>query len=350
MKSLVQLEQICRRLGELGRRKYTTIANALVPFILYLRDTARVEKAPPWEDRFPINILDREGAPPNYRSCIDGMLDLRFQARAAQQGYTEELRRVLLYDEAGLEFGREFTAQSGSGYVSHAKRSITQRRSYGVGMILSDQSFSELMEEAKRNANTAIALRMLAAQDINEVGQRLNLNDSQRQRMPQLGPGRGLILTPGLDRAAEIQFPDIRLGNYPSAAEIEARMGPVLSELRREIVFTPERPIRPLDLEELLPEEPAANDQAESAEPPAPFDGTLLVDQMAFLRDVSQFAQSGVVERFRRLGFGGSKGNRIKQELIDLGLLEVVEVRKSAVGASTKVLRLTVLARTLPNL
>ena len=31
-------------------------------------------------------------------------------------------------------------------------------------------------------------------------------------------------------------------------------MSPVLSTLRREIVFTPEPPIRPLDLEELLPE------------------------------------------------------------------------------------------------
>ena len=55
-----------------------------------------------------------------------------------------------------------------------------------------------------------------------------------------MGPGRGFILTPGLDRAVEIQFPDIKLGEYPSAAEIEARMAPVLAELRREITYTPE--------------------------------------------------------------------------------------------------------------
>jgi len=36
--------------------------------------------------------------------------------------------------------------------------------------------------------------------------------------------------------------------------------------------------------------------------------------------------------------------------LIALGLLEVVEVRKSAVGAATKLLRLTHLARTMPGL
>lgn len=349
MISLFQFERICRRLGEIANRRYTTIANALVPWILFLRDCARIERASVWEDRFPAIIFDQESAPPRYRAAINGILQLRFQALAAQQGYAKHLRRVSFLDEAGMDYGREHTTQSGSGHIAYQKRSITHGRSFGSGIVFSDQAYADLMEEVRQNTNSIFAFRTFG--DIYDLSQRMNLTREECQRFPHFPNGRAFGLIPGMARAVELQFEHHELGDYPSAAEIDAIMNPVLHELRRDIKFTPEAILRPLNLADLLREEPENNNNApESPEPAEPFNGTLLADQMAFLRDVSQFGESGIVERFRRLGFGASKGNRIKQELVDLGLLEVVEVRKSLVGAATKVLRLTALARTLPNL
>lgn len=349
--SLAKLERIFRVLGQRGDRRCDTIASALATFNLFLGDTARVEEAAPWENLFPVIILDREAASPAYRACLDGMMQHRFQVQAAQEGFTHHLRRVIFYDEAGLEFGRESAAQQvAAGFVSAGKKNISQMRSYGVGIFYSGQSYGSMSEDIKENTNHIASFRTLAADDIRELGLRMNLTESQKQRLPTLPPGRAFIAAPDLPTAVEVQFDFVDLGPYPSEAEISARMDPVLRELRSRTMFTPEEPIQPLDVGALLGEEAAAAAPNQTAADASLVTKALLEDHWAFLRDVRQHGDSGVSARIRRLGFGGSKGMRIKEELIALRLLEVVEVRKSAVGAATKLLRLTDLARTLPGL
>jgi hypothetical protein len=349
--SLAKLEKVFRGLGRRGDRRCDTIASALATFNLFLGDTARIEESPPWEDQFPVIILDREGAPPAYRACLDGMMQHRFQAQAALEGYTPHLRRVLCYDEAGLEFGREFeTQQVGAGFVSAAKRGISQMRSYGVAIIYSGQSYGLMSEDIKDNTNCVCAFRTVSTDDIRELGLRMNLSESQKQRLPTLPPGRAFVTAPDLPGPVEVQFEFVNLGDYPAEDQITARMDPVLRELRKQMVFTREDPIEPLDVGGLLGEDappPVSTPAPAGAESIA---GTLLADHWAFLRDVAQHEDNGIAARLHRLGFGGSKGHRIKEELLTLGLLEVVKVRKSVVGAATKLLRLTPLARTLPGL
>ncbi len=348
--SLKRLESVLRSLGARGDRRCETLAAALSTFNLFLGDTARIESAPQWEDRHHVIILDREGAPPTYRACLDGLMQLRFQAQAVQQGYTQDLRRVIFHDEAGLELGREFDSQAGSNAISTAKREITQMRSYGVGLFLSYQSFGQVSQDVKDNTNTVIAFRTLSPEDVRELGYRMNLTDPQKQRLPLQRPGRALVTAPDLPCAVEVQFDYADLGPYPPESQISARMAPVLQEFRQNTVYTQEAPIVPLDVDELLGEtEPAVPAPEHKTLTPS-FNGNLLANHLAFLRDIAQFPESGVAARLHRLAFGGSKGSRIKQELIDLGLLEVIEVRKSAVGAPTKVLHLTELARNLPAL
>lgn len=349
--SLAKLEKIFRGLGSRGDRRCDTIAAALATFNLFLGDTARIEDAPEWENLFSVIILDREGAPPAYRACLDGMMQHRFQAQAAEEGYTHHLRRVIFYDEAGLEFGREFeTQQAGAGFVSAAKRVISQMRSYGVGIIYSGQSYGLMSQDIKDNTNTLWAFRTVSTDDIRELGLRMNLPESQKQRLPTLPPGRAFVAAPDLPTAVEVQFEFVDLGPYPAEDQIAARMGPVLQALRQKTVFTREDVIEALDVDELLGEEPPVAPPTEASTGTSSFADTLLADHWAFLRDVAQHEDSGIAARLHRLGFGGSKGHRIKEELIALGLLEVLEVRRSVVGAATKLLRLTQLARTLPGL
>ena len=301
-------------------------------------------------------IYNFEGAPPAYRACLSGLRQLRVQAKAAQLGHDLHLRRVIFHDEAGLEFGREFESHSGSGFVSAAKREITQMRSRSICIIYNCQSYARMTEDIKENTNFVCAYRTPATAEMQELGVRLNLTDEQQQRLPQLPDGRAFIIAPGMPRAIEVQFPYVELGDYPPEEVTAARMEPVLNQLRGQTIFSREDPIEPLDIENILAEDrraaeaaPTAN-PAQSASNTQPFQGTLLADQMAMLRDVVRYPESGVADRMRRLGFGGFKNSRIKQELIDLGLLVVVEVRKSSAGGPTKILRLTDLARTLPGL
>ena len=349
--SLARLEKIFSALGQQGDRRCVTIGSASASFNLFLSDTARIEEAPQWEDRFSVIILDREGAPPAYRACLDGMMQHRFQAQAAQDGYSHHLRRVLSYDEAGLELGREFEAQqAGAGFVSAAKRGISQLRSYGVGIIYAGQSYSLMSEDIKENTNLLSAFRTLSQDDIRELGARMQLTEEQKQRFPTLPPGRAFVAAPDLPRAVEVQFEHVDLGPYPAEDEIAARMCPVLRELQRSITYTAEERIQPLDVDELLGEEAPAPVSIKPPVEASKVNAALLEDHWAFLRDVVQHEDSGIAARLHRLGFGASKSSRIKDELIALGLLDVVEVRKSLVGAATKLLRLTDLARTLPGL
>ncbi|MCX6896631.1 MAG: hypothetical protein NTZ16_14295, partial [Verrucomicrobia bacterium] len=356
MVSLKQLEDIFRHLGARGSRKCETIANALATFNLFLGDTARVRQGVAWEDKQPVIIYDFEGTPPAYRACLSGLRLLRLQAQAGQQGHNCHLRRVIFHDEAGLEFGREFEAQAGSGFVPIAKRWISQMRSRGIGILFGCQSYGQMTEDIKDNTSIVLAFRSPAPAEAQELAVRLNLTDDQRQHLRQLPDGRAFMIAPGLSRAVEVQFSYIDLGDYPPEESITARMTPVLAQLRQQTLFSREEPIKPLDIEKILAAESPDSEatptesSTQPASNPGLFSGMLLGDQLCLLRDVVDYSESGVAERFRRLGFGGAKGNRIKQELIDLGLLTVVEVRRSIAGAPTKILRLTDAARNLPGL
>ena len=291
-----------------------------------------------------------------YRACLSGLRLLRLQAQAGQQGHNHHLRRVIFHDEAGLEFGREFESQSGSGFVTSAKRGISQMRSRGIGLLFGCQSYAQMTEDIKENTNIVFAFRTPAPADAQELAVRLNLTADEQQRLRQFPDGRAFVIAPGMPRGVEVQFPYVDLGDYPPEELIVARMESVLRHLRSQTVYSREEPIEPLDVENILAEKrpdkegASATCPAQTSASAQPFSGTLLADQMGLLRDVVRYPESGVVERFRRLGFGGSKGNRIKQELIDLGLLTVVEIRKSLAGPPTKLLRLTDPARTLPGL
>ena len=181
--SLAKLEKVFRGLGRRGDRICETIATALATFDLYLDDTARIEDVPVWEEKFQVIILDRQSAPPAYRACLDGLMQLRFQAQAAQEGYTNQLRRVIFYDEAGLEFGREFEAQQvAAGFVNAAKFGVSQMRSYGVAIVYSDQSYCLTTQDIKNNTNNICAFRTFSTDDVRELGLRMKLNESQKQR------------------------------------------------------------------------------------------------------------------------------------------------------------------------
>ena len=352
--SLVRLERIFRALGKRGDRRCATIAGALAAFNLFLGETARVETAPAWESDSRVIVLDREGAPPAYRACLDGMLLHRFQAKAALEGYTSHLRRVIFYDEVGLDFNRDFESQqASSGFVTTGKRLNSQSRSYGVAIIYSGQSYSQASDDIKDNTNTFILFRTPSPDQIREVALRMNLSEPWQRLVPGFPSGHALFVGPDLPNAVELQFLMVDLGPYPAEDVIAAKMEPVLQDLRNRSSFTTEESIQPLDVAELLGEEsttptPAAPTCTTASDPSAV--RALLADHWALLRDVIQHPDCGIAARFHRLGFGGSRGNRIKEQLIGLGLLEAVEIRKSPVGAATKLLRLTSLARTLPGL
>lgn len=354
--SLKQLEEVFRQLGARGSRKCETIAAALATFNLYLGDTARVRTGSDWSTRYPVIIYDFEGAPAAYRNCLSGLRLLRLQAASTQAGHTDQLLRAIFHDEAGLDSGRESEASASSGFISATKRSVTQLRSRGIGLIFSTQSYAQLTEDIKDNTNTVFAFRTPGSGEALELGRRLGLKEEQVQRLRQLPDGCALMLAPGLSAAIEVQFEKIDLGDYPPEDWVTARMAPVIEAIRQQTTFSRETPIEPLDLAQILNPDNTKEDSHQKTKPTGgvenlpPFAGTLLTDQMALLRDVARQPDSGVAERFRRLGFGGAKGNRVKHDLLDLGLLEVESVRRSLAGAPTKLLRLTALARSIPGL
>lgn len=354
--SLKQLEEVFGQLGAQGSRKCESIAVALATFNLYLGDTARVRTSTDWTTNYPTIIYDFEGAPAAYRNCLSALRLLRLQAASTHAGHTDQLVRAIFHDEAGLDSGRDSEAAASAGHVTATKRSVTQLRSRGIGLIFSTQAYAQLTEDIQDNTNTVFAFRTPASGEAQELGRRLGLKDEQVQRLRHLPDGAAFMLAPGLPVAVEVQFENIDLGNYPPEDWVTAQMTPVLATIRAGVVFSREVPIKPLDLTQILESGGAAEGCITESKSPGntvnlpPYAGTLLGDQLALLRDVVRFPEAGVAERFRRLGFGGAKGNRVKQDLLDLGLLEVESIRRSVAGAPTKLLRLTPLAQSIPGL
>ena len=153
------LARILRELARKERRpKLATLAAAVESLCAVLGRAAALRRGPPLANRYRVTVFEYQQLPPRVHLFLTAMRLLHTQMGAMSRGHDHSLREVLVSDEAALEFGTEFSAVAGSGYVAIHKRICTQSRSFGVGILAGAQMLSPLDDCLKANAATFVCL------------------------------------------------------------------------------------------------------------------------------------------------------------------------------------------------
>lgn len=195
-------------------------------------------------------------------------------------------------------------------HVLHDKQSeaffgrfLRQCRELGIAVLLVDQNPGLMSSVALGNCFTTIALNMKAPSDVRTASSLLGLTEKDRAFLSRLPVGRGIVKLADRWRSPFVlQFPRVILekGSMTDQGLQLLAADAVTGSARSTPLFPVHEHVRQVRL---------ADEVLESA-------------SFRFLLDVVQHPDAGVKERYHRLGWSGDKGNRIKQQLLRLGLVD----------------------------
>ena len=129
------------------------------------------------------------------------------------------LKNVILLEEAHVLLDAD-TGTAGEGEANPSaiaqglvKRMLAEIRSYGVGMIIADQSPRKVTTDVVALTDIKMAFRLVEATDKQILADSSNMNEIQEQRLAKLKPGEAFLFFGRLDEPDEIKTEDYRLAN-----------------------------------------------------------------------------------------------------------------------------------------
>ena len=128
------------------------------------------------------------------------------------------LKNVILLEEAHVLLDAETNAGQGEANPSAiaqglVKRMLAEIRSYGVGIIVADQSPRKVSADVVALTDIKMIFRLVESSDKHIIADSTNMEDVQIQRMSRLKPGEAFLFFNRLDEPEEIVTPDYRLEN-----------------------------------------------------------------------------------------------------------------------------------------
>ena len=129
-----------------------------------------------------------------------------------------KLKNVILLEEAHVLLDADTNVGQGEANPSAiaqglVKRMLAEIRSYGVGIIVADQSPRKVSTDVVALTDIKIVFRLVENSDKHIIGDSTNMEDVQIQRMSRLKPGEAFLFFNRLDEPEEVVMPDYRLEN-----------------------------------------------------------------------------------------------------------------------------------------
>jgi len=128
------------------------------------------------------------------------------------------LRNVICLEEAHVLLDSE--SHAGEGEADPAavakgllKRMLAEIRSYGVGIVIADQSPRKVSSDVVGLTNIKLVFRLVEAVDKEIIANSTNMSDVQVQRVAKLRPGEAFLFFDKLDEPEEVKIEDYRLKN-----------------------------------------------------------------------------------------------------------------------------------------
>lgn len=128
------------------------------------------------------------------------------------------LRNVILLEEAHVLLDAESNGGEGEANPSKiaqglVKRMLAEIRSYGVSLIVADQSPRKVTTDVVALTDMKVVFRLVEAEDKQIISDSMNMSDVQTQRLARLKPGEAFFFFNKLEDPEEVVTPDYRLEN-----------------------------------------------------------------------------------------------------------------------------------------
>lgn len=128
------------------------------------------------------------------------------------------LKNVILLEEAHVLLDSNMNSGQGEANPSLIaqgliKRMLAEIRSYGVGLVIADQSPRKVGTDVVALTDIKVIFRLVEAADKQIIADSSNMSDAMIQRMSKLKPGEAFLFFNKLDEPEEVITPDYRLEN-----------------------------------------------------------------------------------------------------------------------------------------
>lgn len=128
------------------------------------------------------------------------------------------LKNVILLEEAHVLLDSNMNSGQGEANPSSIaqgliKRMLAEIRSYGVGLVIADQSPRKVGTDVVALTDMKVIFRLVEAADKQIIADSSNMSDAMIQRMSKLKPGEAFLFFNKLDEPEEVITPDYRLEN-----------------------------------------------------------------------------------------------------------------------------------------
>lgn len=128
------------------------------------------------------------------------------------------LKNVILLEEAHVLLDSNSSSVQGEANPSSIaqgliKRMLAEIRSYGVGLVIADQSPRKVGTDVVALTDMKVIFRLVEAADKQIIADSSNMSDAMIQRMSKLKPGEAFLFFNKLDEPEEVITSDYRLEN-----------------------------------------------------------------------------------------------------------------------------------------
>lgn len=128
------------------------------------------------------------------------------------------LKNVILLEEAHVLLDSDTNAGQGEANPSAiakdlVKRMLAEIRSYGVGIVIADQSPRKVSTDVVALTDMKVVFRLVESADKQIIADSTNMSDVQILRMSKLKPGEAFLFFNKLDEPEEVITPDYRFEN-----------------------------------------------------------------------------------------------------------------------------------------
>lgn len=129
-----------------------------------------------------------------------------------------DLKNVILLEEAHVLLDADTNAGQGDANPSAiaqglVKRMLAEIRSYGVGLIIADQSPRKVTTDVVALTDIKVAFRLVEASDKQILAESIDMDDTSVSRLTKLKPGEAFFFFNKLEAPEEIVTPNYRLEN-----------------------------------------------------------------------------------------------------------------------------------------
>lgn len=137
------------------------------------------------------------------------------------------LKNVIMLEEAHVLLDSDSNKGEGEANPSAIaqgllKRMLAEIRSYGVGLVIADQSPRKVSTDIVALTDMKMVFRLVESADKQIISNSTNMSEAQSQRMSKLKPGEAFFFFNKLDESEEVITPDYRLENNISISLSDA--------------------------------------------------------------------------------------------------------------------------------